>query len=34
LIAGGLVASALALPPLVKLFLRPGRALATSLWIA
>jgi hypothetical protein len=34
LIAGGLVAAALALPPLVKLFLRPGRALATSLWIA
>jgi hypothetical protein len=34
LVAGGLIASALALPPLVKLFLRPGRALATSLWIA
>lgn len=34
LIAGSLVASVLALPPLVKLFLRPGRALATSLWIA
>ena len=33
LIAGGLIASALALPPLVKLFLRPGRALATAVWI-
>jgi hypothetical protein len=34
LIAGGLIASALVLPPLVKLFLRPGRALATAVWIA
>ena len=34
LIAGAVVASAIALPPLVKLFLRPGRALATAVWIA
>ena len=33
LMAGGLVASAVALPPLIKLFLRPGRALATAVWI-
>jgi hypothetical protein len=33
LVAGGLIASTLALPPLVKLFLRPGRALATAVWI-
>ena len=33
LVAGGLIASIIALPPLVKLFLRPGRALATAVWI-
>jgi hypothetical protein len=33
LIAGGLIASVVALPPLVRLFLRPGRALATAVWI-
>lgn len=34
LIAGATVASLLALPPLIKVFLRPGRALATAVWIA
>ncbi len=34
LVAGGVIASIIAIPPLVKLFLRPGRALATAVWIA
>ncbi len=33
LIAGSVIASAVALPPLVRLFRRPGRALATAVWI-
>jgi hypothetical protein len=33
LIAGALVGIAIALPPLLRLLLRPGRVLATSLWI-
>lgn len=33
LIAGTLVGIVVALPPLLKLLLRPGRVLATSLWI-
>jgi hypothetical protein len=33
LIAGALVGMVVALPPLLKLLLRPGRVLATSLWI-
>jgi hypothetical protein len=33
LIAGALVGIAVALPPLLRLLLHPGRVLATSLWI-
>jgi hypothetical protein len=33
LIAGALVGIVVALPPLLRLLLRPGRVLATSLWI-
>jgi hypothetical protein len=33
LIAGSAVGILLALPPLIRLLLRPGRVLATSLWI-
>jgi hypothetical protein len=33
LIAGALVGIAIALPPLLRMLLRPGRVLATSLWI-
>jgi len=33
LIAGSVVGIVLALPPLIRLLLRPGRVLATSLWI-
>jgi hypothetical protein len=33
LIAGALVGIAVALPPLLRLLMRPGRVLATSLWI-
>jgi hypothetical protein len=34
LIAGAVVAAILMLPPIVKLLLRPGRALATAVWIS
>jgi hypothetical protein len=34
LVGGALTAVLLALPPVISLFLRPGRVLATTLWIA
>jgi hypothetical protein len=34
LIAGAVVAAVLMLPPILKLLLRPGRALATAVWIS
>ncbi len=33
LIAGTVVGIAVALPPLLRMLMRPGRVLATSLWI-